>query len=216
MKNSTSTLHVVAFLGFSCCAIHVATAADIACPKPEIGGLYQGYGPYNYITQKDKLQIVERAHFTTDVATLTSGYSGTLNSDIDYTLRAFPNHHRALESLGDLAIREKSNKLKNMHFTVPCYYIRASLFVPSDGLVNAIYAKYLSRIGQNDIAKSEIESALKKSSNNPRVIYNVGLTYYYLGDYKTAKEYSEKAKNLGSSATGLEILLHKSIPKENR
>lgn len=189
------------------CLCNNSWARGIVCPKPELGGLYQGYGPYNYITQKDKLGIVDQVHFTEEVAALIRGNKSTLGGDIDYTLRAFPNHHRALESLGDLAIREKSTQLRDMHFTVPCYFIRAGLFVPTDGMVNSIYAKYLARIGENELAKSEAELAIKKSPNNPRTAYNLGLTYYFLGDLKKAKEYSEMAKKLGSSAVGLEKLL---------
>src|SRR4051812_47506028 len=60
------------------------------------GSLANPYGPFDYRTSKDKLDIVEGAHFTPDVETLRSGSTGSLGADIDYTLRTSPNHHRAL------------------------------------------------------------------------------------------------------------------------
>lgn len=187
-------------------------AVDTACPRPEPDG---SYGPYDYITQKDKLAIVEGAHFQTETATLVRSKHGVIG-DLGYTLHAFPNHHRALESLLELALQKNSTAIDGMTFTIPCYFIRASKFVPTDGMVNAIYANYLARIGQKDMAKSEADLAIKKTPNNPRVAYNIGLAYYYLGDYKTARVYSDMAKKLGSSAVGLDKLLSKSVPQTQR
>lgn len=197
--------------------VHIeAIGQGFECPMPVFGGYAQGYGPYNYITQKDKLGIVEGAHFTTDVATLKSGKSGSLENDLDYTLRAFPNHHRALQSVADLALREKSSRLPRMTFSVPCYFIRASMFAATDGMVNAIYAYYLARIGQKSLAIAEAKNAIQKNPDKPRVAYNVGLAYFYVGDYKTAKEYAAKAKKLGSSAVGLDNLLSSLEKDQNK
>lgn len=204
------------FLALAVFPTHETLAEDIECSKPRVGGPHQGYGPYDYNTQKDKLGIVEVAHFTPKVAALISGERGYLAGDLDYTLRAFPNHHRALESLIELALRSKTTSIQYMSFSVPCYFIRASKFVPTDGMVNALYANYLSRIGQKELAKSEAELAIKKTPNNPRVAYNIGLAYFYLGDYKSAKEYSLMAKKLGSSAVGLDKLLSGSAPQPHR
>ncbi|CAG0956398.1 hypothetical protein ANRL3_00578 [Anaerolineae bacterium] len=204
------------FLALAIFPTHETLAEDLECPTPRVGGAHQGYGPFDYITQKDKLPVVEGAHFTPKVAALISGERSYLAGDLDYTLRAFPNHHRALESLIELALRSKTTSIPNMTFSVPCFLIRASKFVPTDGLVNALYANYLSRIGQKELAKSEAELAIKKTPNNPRVAYNIGLAYFYLGDYKSAKEYSDMAKKLGSSAVGLDKLLSGSVPQSHR
>ena len=59
--------------------------------------LHNAFGPFDYRTAtKDKLKLVESYHFTPKVESLIGGQSGTLGADIDYTLRAFPNHPRAL------------------------------------------------------------------------------------------------------------------------
>lgn len=187
----------------------VAVKSD--CPTPKPGGYEQGYGPFDYTNpehRKNNLPIVELYHFNADVASLTSGMTATMVwGDIDYTLRAFPNHHRALQALADLAIREKATRIGNMHFSVPCFFIRAQKFAPADGMVSAIYAYYLAYIGQRDLARTEAEQAVAKKSNNPKIAYEVGLAYYYIGDYKMAREYADKAKSLGSTAIGLDKLL---------
>ena len=46
--------------------------------------------------QSDKLELVERFHFDSDVERLISGINRPLPGDIVYTLRQFPNHYRAL------------------------------------------------------------------------------------------------------------------------
>jgi len=187
-----------------------AAAVKSDCPMPKLGGYDQGYGPFDYTNpehRKNKLPIVEQYHFNIDVATLMAGISAGVSGDLDYTLRAFPNHHRALQALADLAIREKATRIGNMHFSVPCFFIRAQKFSPDDGMVSAIYAYYLAYIGQRDLARLEAERAAAKKSNNPKIAYEVGLAYYYIGDYKTAREYADKAKSLGSTAIGLDKLL---------
>lgn len=191
-------------------------ALDLTCPNPS--GLATGrpggqFGPYDYRDpanrggSTNRLQIVESYHFNTDVATLTKGLSGSLAGDLSYTLRAFPNHHRALQSLADLGIREKKANISGLSFTVPCFFLRAKNFASTDGMVNAVYAYYLANINQKEMANFEAGQAIKNHANNPRVFYQVGLAYFYMGDYKKAQECSKQAKKLGSKALGLDSLL---------
>src|SRR4029078_4759000 len=57
------------------------------------------FGPYDYRTaNKDVKEIVEIAHFSRENELIMRGTSTTLpGPDLDYTLRAFPNHARALK-----------------------------------------------------------------------------------------------------------------------
>ena len=80
--------------GLSVCVCASAQALDASC-----GSLENAYGPYDYRTDRgNRLYLVESAHFTPVVESLISGLSGPLGAELDYTLRAFPNHHRALIS----------------------------------------------------------------------------------------------------------------------
>jgi tetratricopeptide (TPR) repeat protein len=221
MKKRTSSALLYAITWIALLFINAGYAAsDISCPDP--GGMATGvvgssqYGPYDYRYNKDHLPIVENAHFTINVATLQSSVSGYLDGDIDYTLRAFPNHPRALQSLADLSLREHAIRLPHMPWNVPCYFIRATHFAKNDGIVNAIYAYYLSRMGQRDLAKVEAEDAIKKTPDGSKVVYTVGLAYFYIGEYGKAKEYAVRARKLGSTAPGLENLLSKSDSKDRQ
>jgi hypothetical protein len=88
-------------------AVHAVSAQTVptAC-----GPLANGYGPFDYRTDRTgtTLSIVEDNHFTPAVEQLISGITGSLGAELDYTLRAFPNHHRALLSLVRLGKRLKS------------------------------------------------------------------------------------------------------------
>jgi len=203
---------------------HTLLAADLSCPNPSggtNGGSSGQFGPFDYrdpsvrTGPSNPLHLVESAHFTAEVATLTRGQSGYLAGDLSYTLRAFPNHHRALQSLADLGIRDKISKPDHLPYTIPCFFIRAKNYAPTDGMVNAVFAYYLANMNQKDMALTEVEQAIKKAGNNPRIYYDIGLAYYYIGDYNKAMESSEIAKKLGSSAVGLDTLLSQVIHKNN-
>jgi tetratricopeptide (TPR) repeat protein len=215
---------------FLCFAVMLALnsptsiATDLSCPNPSgqtNGGNPNQFGPYDYRDSAAKtglsspLQMVESRHFNTDVATLTHGLSSTIAGDLSYTLRVFPNHHRALQSLADLGLRDKKMNIQDLPFTIPCFFIRAKNYAPTDGMVNAVYAYYLANLNQKDLALTEAEQAIKKAGNNSRIYYDVGLAYYYMGNYNKAQEYSNTAKKLGSTAVGLDILLSKVFPKGN-
>ena len=58
----------------------------------------------------EQKHLVEGAHFSRENELLIRGTSQDRpGPDIDYTLRAFPNHPRALKSMMDLALREKTS-----------------------------------------------------------------------------------------------------------
>lgn len=79
---------------------------DIAC-----GSLANAFGTYDYRTEKGNLPVVELHHFTKEVENLVSGNphhpGSTFGGDIDYTLRVFPDHPRALMAIVGLGEREK-------------------------------------------------------------------------------------------------------------
>src|SRR6185295_18236483 len=84
------------------------------------------YGPYDYrhatIEQK---HLVEGAHFSRENELLIRGTSQDRpGPDIDYTLRAFPNHPRALKSVMDLALREKTAKPFGVRYSTECWFNR--------------------------------------------------------------------------------------------
>jgi len=185
---------IVAVCGCMAAAAH----AQEAC-----GQLANAYGPYDYRTEKPKLAIVEVAHFTPDVEFLRGGNTSTLGGDIDYTLRASPNHHRALNSMMNLALRLHTKKPQGAHYTLDCYFDRALRFAPNDGIVREIYGVYLSRTDRKRDAVRVLEDALQFENDDANLHYNLGLVYADLKDYPNALKHAQLAYRLGASLPGL-------------
>lgn len=126
-----------------------ATAMAATDNELQCGSLQNAYGPIDYRTAPpDKKQLVEGAHFTREVEQLVRGKTSSEPSgDLDYTLRVFPNHARALRSLMDYGRRKKTDRLAGTHWPVWCYFDRAIRFQPDDSQVRVLYGIYLQRKG---------------------------------------------------------------------
>jgi len=181
-------------------SLAVSTTAGAS---PECGSLQNPYGPFDYRTGKDHLKIVETYHFTPEVESLKSGNTASLGGDIDYTLRASPNHHRALAAMMNLGFKDHTQKPRGARYTIDCYFDRAIRFAPDDGEVQSLYGVYLARIGHNQDAVKAFENALKTEKHNPNVHYNLGLVYFELKDYSNALEHAHEAYRLGAVLPGL-------------
>jgi len=169
--------------------------------------LENAYGPYDYINplHQSKLPIVLGAHFTQEVEMLKRGATAhTAYGDIDYTLRAIPNYHRALYAMSRLQIREKST-LKNLrsHYSARCYFERAIYFSPGDAISYMLYGLHLHRVGNFDGSLSKYRKAEGLGLNTAEFYYNFGLLYLELGEYKQASQYAEKSYGLGYPLDGL-------------
>ena len=179
-----------------------------------------GYGPFDYTNYDHfttKLEIVESAHFTREVEALVAGKSSFLIGDLDYTLRVFPNHHRALASIAkyEFHVEHAQQTLEN-HIPIMCYFENAMIFKPTDGVVRLIYAAYHHRKGMAEKRKELLESAeiqynnaLKLMPNSAEVHYNMGLFYYDLNKLNLAVMHGHKAYDLGFPLPGLKDKLIK-------
>ncbi|GAA5180457.1 hypothetical protein GCM10025771_25000 [Niveibacterium umoris] len=183
-----------------------AEDVDLACPV-----LRHGYGPYDYrkITEEQK-HLVEGAHFFPDVENLkrgaihpNRGYVVIPGAEIDYTLRAFPNHPRALLSLARLSQRDKTPHPQGVKANVACYFQSAINFVPDDGTVRIIYGMHLLRTGNRDEAVKQLEKGQELSDESPSGHYNLGLAYFELKRYDDALKEAHKAYALGFPLPGL-------------
>lgn len=168
------------------------------------GPLTNGYGPFDYRTDRDKLPIVTGAHFTPEVESLVRGNtSSTPGGDIDYTLRAIPNNHRALISMMRLGEKEKTPKPSGSRYTVECWFDRAIRFRPDDSIVRMIYSTYLNKNGRVPEATSQLETATTYAKDNAFTHYNIGLHYFDLQNYGQALIQAHKAIELGFTQTAL-------------
>jgi len=170
-----------------------AQTGDLAC-----GSLTNGYGPYDYRTDKSKLGIVERYHFTPAVETLIRGSTNVLpGPDLDYTLRAFPNHHRALMSMMRYGEKMKSPQPRGTGYSVTCYFERAVRFRPDDTIARMLYATFLSKNSRTPEAIRQLELATVEAADNGFSHYNIGLIYFDLKKYDKALIQAHKAIALG-------------------
>jgi tetratricopeptide (TPR) repeat protein len=167
-------------------------------------GRAQGYGPYDYTSPdgKNHLNIVEIYHFTSKVEALKSGESGYIHGDLDYTLRAFPNHHRALNAM----MRYQEQEQKKPPTDIPrieCYLQRATHFAPHDPVPFMIYGIYLHKHGRLQQALDQYRQAEKIQPNHPELLYNLGLLFIDLKKPEQAREYARKAYSAGHPLAGL-------------
>lgn len=170
------------------------------------GDLRNAYGPYDYRTRdRSKIEVVDRFHFDADVEFLAKPKTSTggFGADLDYTLRAIPNHHRALMTLVRLVDREKAVKPHGSRYTVDCWFDRAERFSPDDVMVKTIYGLYLAQSRQFQAARKKLESARAMNSGDANVDYNLGLVYFDLKEYDLALESAHRAYAAGFPLPGL-------------
>lgn len=161
------------------------------------GQLQNAYGPYDYRTDRDKLPMVESAHFTAEVEALVRSVTGYIGGDIDYTLRAFPNHPRALLAMMRYGERTKSAQPPNAKFTVDCYFQRAVRFKPDDTTARMLFATYLHKNGRNAEANQQMEQTLALAGDNAFTRYNAGLVFLDMKNYEKALQQAHIAYELG-------------------
>ena len=170
-------------------------------------GENENFGPFDYLQRQSlqaQLNIVESYHFTPDIEQLRKGKTGTSSlGDIDYTLRAWPNHHRALYSV----VQYRINTFKqNNHLRFPpaeCYLQRAMKFSPEDATVHMLYGILLQRLDYREQALKEYEKAREIDPNNVQVKYNLALLLVELRRYTEAKAYADELYGRGFPLPGL-------------
>jgi Flp pilus assembly protein TadD len=163
-----------------------------------------GYGPFDYSDPQiraEKLYVVESYHFTPDVEQLRAGKSSTVAGDLDYTLRAFPNHHRALNSMARLGLAK--GNMSGARYSVDCYFDRAIRWRPEDPVVRGIYANYLFKKGDTVGARQQYDEALRLGPNSPEISYNAGLFFVAQKDYDRARALAKVAYAGGYPLPGL-------------
>ncbi len=168
-----------------------------------------GYGPFDYTTAigKQKLGVVEKAHFDHNVKNLIRGKSGNDPlPDLVYVLSKYPNHHPALYSMSKLLRKKEADntlRYNNNLYTARCYFERAKTFSPKDSIVLALYGIHLHKSLKYESAEKQYLNALKLTPQNPEINYNLGLLYVDMKEYTQAKKYADIAYEQGFPLAGL-------------
>lgn len=189
--------------GAFCCA-------STAFAQGLCGDLQGGYGPFDYRTATpQQKRLVEGTHFLPHTEALTRGETGSIGADIGYTLRAFPNHPRALNAMMNLATKQRRDPPSGSQYTLACWFDRAIRFSPDDPNVRTLFGIYLARSGKRAEAVEQLQFAEKLAGESANVQYNLGLVYFDLGDYDKSIEYAKKAYASGFPLPGLRDKLKK-------
>jgi tetratricopeptide (TPR) repeat protein len=170
------------------------------------GELKNHFGPFDFrerAKHAHDFELVEHAHFTSDVENGIKGNTGLIGGDIAYTLHVIPNHHRALAAMARYALRTKSVHLEGAKYPVECYFNRAIRMAPDDGAVRSEYGTYLSGLGRPEKAFAMYREAAELDPENATINYNLGLAYLKKKDYDQAAVYAHKAYGLGFPLPGL-------------
>jgi Tfp pilus assembly protein PilF len=200
----STTLTMAAFL------LSVSQIANAQTDPSSCGPLTNAYGPFDYRKEREgKLHVVEAYHFTPNIENLIRGNSGSLGSELNYTLRASPNHHRALMSMMRLVDRLKTEQPPGSDHTMDCWFDRALRFQPDDTIVRMIFATYLAEHDRKAEAMAQLERATAAAADNAFTHYNIGLVYFDLKEYDKSLQQAHKAMAMGFQRTALREMLQK-------
>jgi len=194
-------------------ALVLAASLGIAPASRAEGGdcgnpFVNAFGPFDFRTATpDERGIVENHHFTAQVETLRGGISGSIGAEIDYTLRALPNHPRALMAMVRLGQQDKTNQPRGAHYTVECYIERALQFRPDDANVRQIRGIYMSMHGKHVAAIEDFKAVVAAQPQNANAHYNLGLAYFETKDYEAARAQAKIAQDLKFPLDGLQKML---------
>jgi hypothetical protein len=189
-------------IALSATTVAGAVLAQTGTSFDACGSLDNAFGPYDYRTEsRANLSLVEVAHFTPGVEALLKGKSGYLGADIDYTLRAFPNHHRALVAAARYGQQQKSDPPPHMNYTVECYFVRAVRFRTDDLIVRMLYAQFLDGMGRGGDAVSQLDYVADAAVDSATTQYNLALLHIDARRYDLALKHAHRAYALGVNRT---------------
>jgi predicted Zn-dependent protease len=203
MYNKVTRYSLAISLLFVLFLVIVTDAQTIDVPKVEYSAAVM---PIQSVTQvendyfdagsnrsvKQRLYNVERFHMNKSVLeNISSGkYQYALN-DINFTLRYFPNHPKALQLLTTIAALTKKRALP-----IP-YFEKAINLYPSHAITHAQYGWFFVSIG-------DLDNGIQKLNYSVQVDPKLTAAYVWLaqahekkGDLKLAREARERAKELG-------------------
>jgi tetratricopeptide (TPR) repeat protein len=186
-------------LALACAALPLLAHANRPAPPPEgCGETHNQYGPFDYRTaHASQRSLVENAHFTRGVETLTKGSTGPFGNDIGYTLAVFPNHSRAILTMERLADRTKSDPPQGADMTIECYYARGMDYAPDDLVFRMFYVSYLIRRNRLDDARRFLDYVVTQAADNQLTHFNAGMLYFDIKDYDKALTQAHRAMAMG-------------------
>ncbi|NND68829.1 MAG: hypothetical protein HKN19_14665 [Halioglobus sp.] len=197
-----------------CLGLALATSEAVAQGKKKVAAPWVGKtaegkpckggqptsGPFDYLRRRQlvgQLEVVEEHHFNRNVENLIKGITTEPMGDIDFTLRSFPNHHRALNSAVKFRLRHKRFPPKSKGLRAECYLQRAINFSPNDPIPYGLLGYTFHKLGKPSRAVEPYKTALKMSPGDMMLKYNLALALTELERYHAARAHAEEVYDAG-------------------
>ena len=175
----------------------MAQTGEQACGNP----FTSWFGPYDYRSApKSALQNVETNHFTPVVEQLIRGVTTgpkDMGKDVAYVLGVFPNHHRALLAMMRMGEKDQNDQPRGAGRPIGCWFDRAIRFARDDTVSRLLYAVYLRKKGRAAESLAQTKQAEEFAKDNPLTHFNVGISYFELGEFGSAVASALRARELG-------------------
>jgi len=206
IKHALRAIAIILPMLALCSVCPPVLAVGTGVPAPWVGtNLYgkkcQGtripYGPYDYL-QRQRLQsqlfIVEEYHLSPQILRLEQGTTTSAIKEIQYTLMAWPNHHKALYAAYQYRLIHRGDWLQNVNSATPveCHLQRAIKFSPKDPVPYMILGLLMHDFEQYKLALKSFRTANRLLPNDVITQYNMGLTLVELGQYDEAAQLVEE------------------------
>jgi tetratricopeptide (TPR) repeat protein len=190
---------------------------------------YGQFGPYDYYKPPaGALQLVERAHMGAVIASdRHQGNWCAYYGNLDYTLRAIPNHPKALVLMAEYldvrapcsnnnALSSSSGKSPlelaaaieagSWHERTADYYFQKGIgYKPKDAPKSTVdyaetrvlYGKYLYSHGRPEDAMNQFKEAIKREPRSAEAHYYLGLILFEKNDTEAAKQHIQTGYKIG-------------------
>jgi tetratricopeptide (TPR) repeat protein len=157
------------------------------------------------------LTIVTNVHISAAMMRLEKGKTGSIAGDLDYTLRAIPNHPQALDLASRLIFAQQQYNKPGLgrlsKSDVSCYFLQAIQVFPNQSMSYMVYAIHLHRNERYQDAIEQYLQAEQLGADSAEFYYNLGLAYVKVRDYNNANKYAKLAYKYNYPLPGLKILL---------
>lgn len=143
------------------------------------------FGPHDYRDPEHRVQYLEKVEdiqFTQDVIDFERGSTGSVSHDLNYTLRAYPNQHRALAFMDQLFFKREKGEIQSdsgfYHFFAGMDHSRSSSqyyfqkpveFAPDDPTLRIIHGIHYHKRKKFDEAIVQYQKAGQLLPTNPEV-----------------------------------------------